>query len=134
MPSSCVLPPLEFSRVSSGYGMRFHPVLGRQRPHLGVDYAAPTGTPVRTVADGVIEADEATILSAVGAFAGLLRAHATATRQLNAQLVAEHLAEGSPHPVSAAAHVPGHQQDEEGDEESHGLALGQCTDEQSDRD
>ncbi|MBX3611172.1 MAG: M23 family metallopeptidase [Hydrogenophaga sp.] len=47
--------PLEFSRVSSGYGMRFHPVLGRQRAHLGVDFAAPTGTPVRTVGDGVIE-------------------------------------------------------------------------------
>jgi len=47
--------PLEFSRVSSGYGMRFHPVLGRQRAHLGVDYAAPTGTPVRTVGDGVVE-------------------------------------------------------------------------------
>jgi murein DD-endopeptidase MepM/ murein hydrolase activator NlpD len=46
--------PLEFSRVSSGYGMRFHPVLGRKRAHLGVDYAAPTGTPVRTIADGVV--------------------------------------------------------------------------------
>ena len=46
--------PLEFSRVSSGYGMRFHPVLGHQRAHLGVDYAAPTGTPVRTIADGVV--------------------------------------------------------------------------------
>ena len=46
--------PLEFSRVSSGYGMRFHPVLGRDRAHLGVDYAAPTGTPVRTIADGVV--------------------------------------------------------------------------------
>ena len=46
--------PLEFSRVSSGYGMRFHPVLGRNRVHLGVDYAAPTGTPVRTIADGVV--------------------------------------------------------------------------------
>ena len=46
--------PLEFSRVSSGYGMRFHPVLGRSRAHLGVDYAAPTGTPVRTIADGVV--------------------------------------------------------------------------------
>jgi murein DD-endopeptidase MepM/ murein hydrolase activator NlpD len=46
--------PLEFSRVSSGYGMRFHPVLGRQKAHLGVDYAAPTGTPVRTIADGVV--------------------------------------------------------------------------------
>lgn len=47
--------PLEFSRVSSGYGMRFHPILGRQKAHLGVDYAAPTGTPVRTVGDGVVE-------------------------------------------------------------------------------
>lgn len=46
--------PLEFSRVSSGYGMRFHPVLGRNKVHLGVDYAAPTGTPVRTIADGVV--------------------------------------------------------------------------------
>lgn len=46
--------PLEFSRVSSGYGMRFHPVLGRNKAHLGVDYAAPTGTPVRTIADGVV--------------------------------------------------------------------------------
>ncbi|MFP8834868.1 peptidoglycan DD-metalloendopeptidase family protein [Hydrogenophaga sp. XSHU_21] len=47
--------PLEFSRVSSGYGTRFHPVLGIRRPHLGVDFAAPTGTPVRTVGDGVVE-------------------------------------------------------------------------------
>jgi murein DD-endopeptidase MepM/ murein hydrolase activator NlpD len=46
--------PVEFSRVSSGYGMRFHPVLGNQRPHLGVDFASPTGTPVRTVGDGVV--------------------------------------------------------------------------------
>ncbi len=46
--------PLEFSRVSSGYGMRFHPISGVRKAHLGVDYAAPTGTPVRTVADGVV--------------------------------------------------------------------------------
>lgn len=46
--------PLEFTRVSSGYGMRFHPILGREKAHLGVDYAAPTGTPVRTIADGVV--------------------------------------------------------------------------------
>jgi murein DD-endopeptidase MepM/ murein hydrolase activator NlpD len=47
--------PLAFSRVSSGYGMRFHPVYGDRRAHLGVDYAAPTGTPVRSVADAVVE-------------------------------------------------------------------------------
>ncbi len=46
--------PLEFSRVSSGYGMRFHPITGRHKAHLGVDYAAPTGTPVRTIGDGVV--------------------------------------------------------------------------------
>lgn len=46
--------PLEFTRVSSGYGMRFHPISGKQKPHLGVDYAAPTGTPVRTIGDGVV--------------------------------------------------------------------------------
>jgi murein DD-endopeptidase MepM/ murein hydrolase activator NlpD len=46
--------PLAFSRVSSGYGMRFHPVYGDQRQHLGVDYAAPHGTAVRSVADGTV--------------------------------------------------------------------------------
>jgi murein DD-endopeptidase MepM/ murein hydrolase activator NlpD len=46
--------PLEFSRVSSGYGMRFHPISGVQKAHLGIDYAAPTGTPVRTIGDGVV--------------------------------------------------------------------------------
>jgi len=47
--------PLAFSRVSSGYGMRFHPISGNRRPHLGIDFAAPTGTPVRTVADGTVQ-------------------------------------------------------------------------------
>lgn len=47
--------PLEFSRVSSGYGMRFHPISGQRKAHMGVDYAAPTGTPVRTIGDGVVE-------------------------------------------------------------------------------
>lgn len=48
--------PLDFFRISSRYNpKRFHPVLKKMKPHLGTDYAAPTGTPIRTTADGVIE-------------------------------------------------------------------------------
>lgn len=47
--------PLEFSRVTSGFAMRMHPILQQMRAHKGVDYGAPTGTPVRVVGDGVVE-------------------------------------------------------------------------------
>ena len=47
--------PLEFSRVSSGFGMRQHPFLRAWRAHRGVDYAAPAGTRVRAVGDGTVE-------------------------------------------------------------------------------
>jgi murein DD-endopeptidase MepM/ murein hydrolase activator NlpD len=47
--------PLSFTRISSGYAnRRFHPILKRWRPHHGVDYAAPRGTPIRSVGDGVV--------------------------------------------------------------------------------
>ena len=46
--------PLEFTRISSGFSMRFHPILQKWRAHLGTDFAAPTGTPARTVGDGVV--------------------------------------------------------------------------------
>ena len=46
--------PLEFSRISSGFSMRFHPILQKWRAHLGTDFAAAAGTPVRTVGDGVV--------------------------------------------------------------------------------
>jgi murein DD-endopeptidase MepM/ murein hydrolase activator NlpD len=49
--------PLNYSRISDGYThRRFHPVLKRYMPHLGVDYAAPLGTPVRAGGDGVVMA------------------------------------------------------------------------------
>ena len=47
--------PLEFSRVTSGFKTRFHPVLKQWRAHQGVDYAGTTGTAVRNVGDGVVE-------------------------------------------------------------------------------
>jgi murein DD-endopeptidase MepM/ murein hydrolase activator NlpD len=47
--------PLEFSRVSSAFGMRKHPFLQSWRAHQGVDYAAPAGTRVRAVGDGIVE-------------------------------------------------------------------------------
>jgi len=46
--------PVAFSRISSGFAMRFHPVLQKWRQHLGTDFAAATGTPARTVGDGVV--------------------------------------------------------------------------------
>jgi len=47
--------PLDFFRISSKFSnARFHPVLKRYRPHHGVDYAAPAGTPVKTVGDGTV--------------------------------------------------------------------------------
>ena len=51
--------PLQYSRVSSGFShSRMHPILHRRMPHRGIDYAAPSGTPVVSVGDGeVIEAN-----------------------------------------------------------------------------
>ena len=47
--------PIDGARMSSGFGMRQHPILGYSRMHQGVDFAAPTGTPIYAAGNGVVE-------------------------------------------------------------------------------
>ncbi len=47
--------PLQYSRVSSGFSMRKHPISGKFKAHKGVDFAAATGTPIRAVADATVD-------------------------------------------------------------------------------
>ena len=46
--------PINGARLSSGYGMRMHPILGYNKKHLGLDFAAPMGTPIFAAGDGTI--------------------------------------------------------------------------------
>ncbi len=47
--------PIDGARISSGYGMRRHPIRGYNRMHRGLDFAAPTGTPIMAAGSGVVE-------------------------------------------------------------------------------
>lgn len=60
-PASVSIPsrmPVDGAALTSGYGMRNHPVLGGRRAHRGVDLAMPTGTPIYATADGVVSKAE----------------------------------------------------------------------------
>jgi len=72
------LMPVEGVRMSSGYGMRTHPVLGGRRQHKGIDLAGPIGTPVHAAADGVVS--RADWFSSYGLYISLEHGGAMQTR------------------------------------------------------
>ena len=86
--------PLEYSRISSRYSRRrFHPILKRFRPHLGVDYAAPTGTPIHSVGDGVVI--EASYSSGNGRFVKIRHNSVYSTQYLHMSRIAKGIKPGA---------------------------------------
>ena len=85
--------PVKYSRISSGFNPnRFHPILKRRRPHLGTDYAAPYGTPILAVGDGVVV--EATRRGGNGKFVKIRHDKTYQTQYLHMQKFAKGIAPG----------------------------------------
>lgn len=85
--------PIKFGRISSGYSAsRLHPVLGVRRPHYGTDYAAPIGTPIYAVGDGVVT--EARFTSANGNYVRIRHNSVYDTQYLHMSRFAEGIRPG----------------------------------------
>jgi murein DD-endopeptidase MepM/ murein hydrolase activator NlpD len=85
--------PLKYSRISSGFSYRrFHPVLKRYKSHLGVDYAAPRGTPIRSVGDGIIT--KASYTRGNGRYVKVKHNHTYATQYLHMSRIAKGIKPG----------------------------------------
>lgn len=86
--------PLNYTRISSRYNpRRFHPVLKKYKAHLGTDYAAPVGTEIRTVGDGVIV--EATYTSANGNYVKVKHNSNYTTQYLHMSRIAKGIRPGT---------------------------------------
>ncbi|MCL6258906.1 peptidoglycan DD-metalloendopeptidase family protein [Aquiflexum sp. TKW24L] len=86
--------PLKYSRISSRYNLnRFHPVQKRYKAHLGTDYAAPTGTEIRSVGDGTVV--EARYTSANGNFVKIKHNGTYTTQYLHMSKIAKGMITGS---------------------------------------
>jgi len=86
--------PLKYTRISSRYNLnRFHPVQKVYKAHLGTDYAAPTGTEIRTVGDGTVI--EATYSSANGNFVKIKHTDTYTTQYLHMSKIGRNIRRGA---------------------------------------
>jgi murein DD-endopeptidase MepM/ murein hydrolase activator NlpD len=86
--------PIEFTRISSRYNLnRFHPVAKVFRAHLGTDFAAPTGTPIRSVGDGIVQ--EARYTSNNGNYVKIRHNSTYTTAYLHMSRIAAHIVSGT---------------------------------------
>ena len=85
--------PLKYTRISSRYNLnRFHPVQKRYKAHLGTDYAAPTGTEIRTVGDGTVQ--DASYSAANGNYVKIKHNETYTTQYLHLSKISRNLRRG----------------------------------------
>jgi murein DD-endopeptidase MepM/ murein hydrolase activator NlpD len=94
MKKSFLKSPIKYARISSRYNLsRFHPILKRVRPHLGTDYAAPYGTPIYAIGDGIIS--EAAYTKGNGNYIKIRHNNTYQTQYLHMQKFAAGIKRGS---------------------------------------